>query len=246
MNFRRLFTFSLVFPTLLLAGCQKENAFDCLKSTGKVKTETRQLAPFRTIRVFDNLKVTIVADTAHFAEVKAGDNLQENILTEVKNGELWVRNINKCNWVRSYDKPTEIKLHLPKIQTIYHEGFGTISSENTLPADTIFLHLIGAGDINLDLKTRRVWLDMYELGDIRLRGTNIELIGFVHHFGSLQASSLFSQDAFLHLTGEGAAHVQASRNLGATIEGNGNVYYYNQPAYLDRHGAGKGSLQKAN
>src|SRR5688572_25398055 len=140
MKFSRFLTFSLLYPTVLLLGCQKENAPDCLKSTGKTETETRPLESFRTLRIFDNLEVTVVADSVHYVEVTAGKNLIGNIETEVKNGELSLRNINKCNWVRSYDKPFKVRVHTRELIDVFHDGDATLSSENVFPASTLFLH----------------------------------------------------------------------------------------------------------
>ncbi|KAA9345768.1 head GIN domain-containing protein [Adhaeribacter soli] len=246
MDFRKLFAFSYLFATVSLGGCQKENAFDCLKSTGRIVTETRPLSSFRTIKVFDNLKVTIVADTVHYAEVKAGDNLQKNILTEVKDGELWLSNINKCNWVRSYHKPLEVRVHVKSLLNVFHDGEATVSSENTLPADTIFLHLTGAGDLDLTLNSTSVWLDMYEYGNISLKGANQHLNGYVMSLGKLEAAELKCQTVSLQMGGNGYAKVQASVRLSANIESNGNVYYLNQPAEIYRSGEGKGKILKAN
>ena len=246
MNFRKLFAFSCLFATVFLSGCQKENAFDCLKSTGSIVTETRPLSPFRTIKVFDNLKVTIVADTVHFAEVKAGDNLQENILTEVKSGELWISNINKCNWVRSYHKPLEVRVHVKSLLNVFHDGDATVSTANTLPADTIFLHLTGAGDLDLELNTQTIWLDMYELGSNKLRGSSHNLDGLVMGLGKLEAAGLKCRTVSLDMGSEGYAKVNAEQKLSANITGNGNVYYLNQPAEIYRTGAGKGKILKAD
>ena len=239
---QRLLTFSFVFATVLLGSCQKENAFDCVKSTGKIVTETRELPPFRILKVYDNLDVKIVADTKHFVEVKAGKNLQENVLAEVKNGELWLQNINKCNWVRSYKKPMEVTVHTPRLTDIVHDGFGTISSESPLPADTIFLHLTSAGNYDLNVKTYSIWLDMYETGDMKLRGTNQKLLAYNYSMGRLFASDLQNQEAIVQVSHLGDAYVDATKVLHAKIESKGNVYYKNQPDNLSRSGNGSGQL----
>src|SRR5688572_20402713 len=90
------------FVSLSLAGCQKENQFDCFKSTGKTTTVTRPLSAFNSLRLQDDAQVILVQDSNSFVEIKGGTNLTDNILTEIKNQELTIRNINKCNWVRSY------------------------------------------------------------------------------------------------------------------------------------------------
>ncbi|MBK0403810.1 DUF2807 domain-containing protein [Adhaeribacter sp. BT258] len=242
MHFRRLLTFSLVFPSVLLTSCQKENALDCVKSTGQIISETRSLPPFRKLKVSDNLDVKIVADTAHFVEVKAGENLQENILAEVRNGELWLQNINKCNWVRSYRKPVEITVHVANLTDIFQDGFGTISSESVLPSDSLFLHLTSSGDYDLNLKTKFLWLDMYETGDMKLQGTNEKLNAYNYSMGRLQASGLQNKEANILVTHLGDAYVEATQILSATIENKGNVYYKNQPDKVSRQGKGEGQL----
>jgi hypothetical protein len=186
--------------------------------------------------------VKIVADSRHFVEVKAGENLQENILAEVKNGELWLQNINKCNWVRSYKKPMEVTVHTSRLTDIIQDGFGTISSEEPLPADTLFLHLTSAGDYDLHVKTYSIWLDMYETGDMKLRGTNQKLLVYNHSMGRLLASGLQNQEALIQVSHLGDAYVEATKSLSATIENKGSVYYKNKPDNLSRQGNGSGQL----
>jgi hypothetical protein len=244
MKITRFLTFSLLYPTVFLLGCQEENALDCLKSTGKIKTETRHLASFRSLRVFDNLEVTVVEDTAHFVEVTAGNNLLENIRTEVRNGELSLRNINKCNWVRSYDKPFRIRVHTRELQDIFHDGDAKLSSENALPARNLFLHITGAGDTDLELKTETVWLDMYELGEVRLHGASNQLTAYILSMGSLKAEGLTTKEASLKLTDQGQAFLKVSEVLNAEINGPGNVFYRGSATQIKTFGNGSGKVLK--
>ena len=244
MSVARTFTFCLLFPTVFLLGCKKENSLDCVKSTGEIVTQIRPLPNFQTLRIFDNPEVIIIADSVPFVEVTAGKHLQENIQTEVKNGELFLRNINKCNWIRSYKKPIRIKVHVPKLKDIFHDGDGTLSSENLLPADTLFLHLTGAGDADLSLNTNLVWIDMYELAEARLHGKNRDLTAYILSQGSLKASELQNQNAYLKLSHQGQAFVEVSGLLKAEISGPGNVFYRNAPAQIQVTGPGPGEVKK--
>ena len=244
MQIPRFLTFSLLLPTVLLWGCQKENVWDCVKSTGPVQTEIRPLAPFRTLRIFDNVAVTVVEDSIHFAEVTAGENLHKKLITEVRNGELTVRNINKCNWVRSYKNPLQIRLHVAKLKDVFHDGDVLLKSENRFPADTLFLHVTGAGDTELELETETVWLDMYELGDVRLSGNNRSLTAFVLSNGSLKAEGLLNEEAFVKITDQGQAFLQVSKLLTAEINGLGNVYFTGPTPQIRTSGNGPGEVKK--
>ena len=240
----RFLTFSLLYPSVFLAGCQKENAPACIKITGTIKTETRSLEPFRTLRIFDNLEVTVVEDSVHYVEVTAGKNLLPDIETEVKNGELSVRNINKCNWVRSYDKPFKVRVHVKELRDVFHDGDATLSSENRFPSNTLFLHVTGAGDTDLELKTESIWLDMYELGEVRLRGNNKQLTAYILSMGSLKAEELQNEEANLKLTDQGQGFLQVSERLTAEINGPGNVYYRGTNPKIQTFGNGSGQVIK--
>ena len=244
MKFSRFLTFLLLSPTVFLLSCLKENAPDCIKSTGAIKTETRYLESFRTLRIFDNLEVTVVADSIHYVEVMAGENLLGNIETEVKNGELSLRNINKCNWVRSYDKPFQVRVHTKELRDVFHDGDATLSSENLFPANVLFLHITGAGDTDLELKTESVWLDMYELGEVRLHGNNNQLTAYILSMGSLKAENLQTKKASLKLTDQGQGFIQVSEDLTAEINGPGNVFYLGNAPQIRTFGNGSGQVLK--
>ena len=244
MKLSRFLTFSLLYPSVFLTACQKENAWDCVKSTGPIKTEIRYVDSFRTLRIFDNVEVNVVKDSVHYVEVTAGKNLLENIQTEVKNGELSLRNINKCNWVRNYDKPLKIRIHVQKIRDVFHDGDATLSSENLFPADTLFLHITGAGDTDLELQTESVWLDMYELGEVRLRGNNNYLTAFILSMGSLKAEALQTKEAYLKITDQGQGFLQVSQLLTAEINGPGNVFYRGSTPQIKTFGNGSGQILK--
>jgi hypothetical protein len=241
---KAFFTFSGILASVFLTGCAKDNAFDCVKSTGKIVTETRELVAFNTIRVKDNLNITLIPDSVYFAEVTCGENLQANVNTEIKNGELWIENINKCNWVRSFKKPMEVKVHLPQLSTIFHDGFGTIKNEGILKSDLVFVHLSSAGDIKLMLNCRSLLLDMYEVGNVELTGQTREFHAMVMNEGNLEAADLNCDDIYLKKEGVGYANLQAQRLISATINGIGNAYYKGKPTEIYQDGKGPGKLIK--
>jgi hypothetical protein len=235
-------TFLPFLATVFLSSCAKENSFDCVKSTGRIVTEKRDLPAFNELKVSGNAEVILVPDSVYYAEVRCGENLQKKVETTVTNQILEIRNLNKCNWVRSYDKPMEITLHLPQLKTISHDGFGTIRSAGPLKFDQLFLHVTGAGDLDLETETGLLWLDMYELGNVKLRGQTKDLKAMVMSSGKLECGDLRATEASLLVAGDGDATVNVSGTLGATLTGRGNVYYFGSPALVNREGAGKGQV----
>ena len=83
---------------------------------------------------------------------------------------LEIANTSRCNWARSYDTPREVTLHLPRITNVFLRGQGNASTVGQFVQDTIFFHLIGAGDLDAQRAAKQLFLDLYELGDITVRG----------------------------------------------------------------------------
>lgn len=233
-----------------LAGCAKDHEGDCFKSTGSIVTERRALPPFQDLVTYTNVDVTLVQDTSltePYAEVRAGKNLQEDIELTVENGRLTIRNTSRCNWVRRYDTPREVTLHIPTIRDVALLGAGNISTAGNFRTDVVFFHLVGAGDYDLDLTSSTIYLDMYELGDVRLRGTADELSLIVGGLGSLRATELQTQRCFFELTrnSDGAAYVNATDVVGGLHAGTGTLYYTGSPV-LDIRVTGKGQVVKVD
>jgi hypothetical protein len=230
---RRLLRAGLALGVLLmLGGCGQDHETDCLKSTGKVTTERRELPPFRILTAYDNVDVTLVQGPEIYAEVKTGKNLQEDIELTVSDGRLVIRNTSRCNWVRRYDTPREVTLHLPKLTDVFLRGQGDIRTAGSFRADTLFCHLVGAGDYDLDISSHYLNLDMYELGDISIRGRADDCHFTVGGNGSLRAQGLQTQQCYVKMTqdSDGDAHVTFADLLAVSHAGTGTVHYQGNPA----------------
>ncbi|GAB2952254.1 hypothetical protein GCM10027048_16650 [Hymenobacter coalescens] len=226
----------------LLAGCGEDHETDCLKSSGKVTVERRALAPFHVLRLYDNVEVTVVQDTETYAEVRTGKNLQEDLELTEQDGTLTIRNTSRCNWVRRYDVPRQVTLHTPRLTDVFHIGEKTLRTQGTFRQDTLFLHLSRAGDVEFDVESNFLWVDLYELGDMRLTGRTNQLIATVGDLGSLYADGLRARRAQVELNklGDGNARVLVTDYLSAQVDGSGTLYYSGPPARHDINVTGKG------
>ncbi|MEJ7666767.1 MAG: DUF2807 domain-containing protein [Hymenobacter sp.] len=164
---------ALLAASLALAACGAGHDADCLKSNGPVTTQRRAITRGLTdVVLFDNVDVTIVPDTATYAEVRAGENVLDDIVFEYQGPHrLLIRNTSRCNWVRSYNTPREVRLHLPSLRNIEQRGYGLVTTDGLLRQDTLFVHSSSTGDINLEVSSVYLFIDVYDAGDMTLRGT---------------------------------------------------------------------------
>ena len=230
----------------LMAGmtaCGPGHGADCLKSTGAIVTHRREVAAgLVTVTAYDNVDLRLVQDTQTYAEVRAGESLIDNITFTRNGNSLEIANTSRCNWARSYDTPREVTLHVPRMTNVFLRGQGNISTVGQFRQDTIFFHLIGAGDYDLNVQARQLFLDQYELGDINVRGSAEEMNFTLGGSGRLFAQGLALRRCYFTMTrdSDGNARVRATDAVAGTVAGNGTLYYGGPPAFTDIRVTGKG------
>ena len=227
-----------------LSTCGPGHGTDCLKSTGTIVTQRRDVdAGLVTVTAFDNVDLRLVQDNQTYAEVRAGENIISDIVLTRKGNALEINNTSTCNWARSYDTPREVTLHVPRILNVFLRGQGNTSTVGQFAQDTIFFHLIGAGDMDLNVKARQLYFDQYELGDMTIRGTTEGMNFTLGGSGRLFAQGITPQRCYFTLTrdSDGDAHVRASEALAGTVAGNGTLYYGGSPTFTDIKITGKGN-----
>ena len=233
----------LLAGTIGLGACGAGHETDCLKSNGAVTTQRRAVdRRVRIVLVHDNVDLIIVPDTATYAEVRAGEHVIDGLtLTSQGPNTLLINNTNSCNWTRSYDSPFEVRLHVPHLSDVRQLGYGTLSTASRWTQDTLIVHLLGAGDVKLDLVSKYLYTDMYELGDMTLSGTVEEFHPLVGGSGFLFAGGLAAKACYFRTTRTslGDAHVRATQNLGGLHEGKGTFYYAGNPNFISVTGGGK-------
>ena len=202
----------------------------------------------RTVTTYDNVDLILVQDAAGapYADVKAGKNLLPDLQTTVEGDQLRISNTARCNWARSYDSPREVTLHVPRMTNIFLRGSGNISTAGTFEQDTVFFHLIGAGDFTLDVKSTYLALDMYELGDATVRGQTQEMNLTLGGSGRLMGAGMSARRCFFktNLDSDGDAQVRATDALAGTVRGNGTFYYGGSPAFVDIKLTGHGEAKQ--
>lgn len=235
-----------LFLLILILSCQKENAFDCIKPVGKIIEETRTVPAFHTIVVQDKIDVYLKQEGFQ-VRVKAGQYLIDNVRTEVVNETLYIRNKNKCNFIRDPKKKTEIYVNLPKLKYLKHTGSGNIYTVNTFIQDTMIIRMETPGDVHLQVQTHYIGGSTHGNGDLYLSG-NTDYF-YYHYNGTnfIYATPLsIRYYAYIESHSVGHAYLNLSANSGmdAALFSYGNIYYTGSPSYLKYISKSKGTVIK--
>ena len=219
---------------LLFSSCKKENRCDCIKRTGDIVTEVRQVPLFDRIFTEQDVDVFITEDAVSEVKVEAGENIIPLIETVVENGQLIIRNKNRCNWTRSYKKPIRVYVKTPGLTYIHSVGSGDIKSLNTITLDSFDIRIEGAGNVDLAVNNRRVVSRIYGIGDLTLAGFSDQHYCSIGGSSFLYASGMNTNYTWIQSYTLGVSHIKTSGLLEYRIDDKGDIYCYGNPAAVQQ------------
>lgn len=233
----------IIIVVSVFSSCKEDPFDDCLISTGTIVTETRPVTDFTAIDIYNNPQVIITQDTLNSITIQAGKHLMGNITTTIANGKLTIQNNNECNWLRSYDKPLNIYIHVKNLTHVNHYGSGKVYSTNTITNDTVDVNVINSGDLTFIINAQNSYSRTHAwAGDVTFSGTTVNHYVYDVGQGIAHCDNLSAQNVIVISKGTGNCYVNAQSNLHTEISGEGNVYYSGSPPVITTINPGPGQL----
>jgi hypothetical protein len=239
MNFKNILIISVL---ILFCACKKENRCDCFKRTGAITTELRSTPSFTKLIVDQNINVFITQDSVSEIKVEGGENIIPLIKTDVENGVLVLENKNRCNWARSYDKPLNVYLKVPQLESIIANGTGDIKSLNTLNFPKIAIQIKNSGNMQLDVNSSEITSYIASSGDLTLSG-----VASTHNCNVNKRAFLYCQNLQTSITNIeshtlGLCYVNVANSFICKMDDEGDVYCYGNPITISKDIKGQGQL----
>jgi len=219
-----LFLFSLIIPFSINA--------DEVEKERKVETFTKidmRIAGQVFITQGNNQKVV----------VKGDEKDVEDLITEVKNGELIIR---FDDWFSRHSK-IEVHIEMANVNELDVSGSGSIVAKSAIKTTDIEFEVSGSGTIVIDeLEARNIENEISGSGKILLGGN-----GKVDNFdceisgsGKINAFGITAAIVTGDISGSGKVEITAESKLDADISGSGRIYYKGSPRVnADISGSGK-------
>ena len=234
----------LIFISFTLTTCKKDHLFDCFKSAGKTITENRSVSPFININLDNNVDLIIHPNTGFYIKVTAGKNIIDGITTELSGNTLYIRNENRCNWMRSFKNTYTVEVGMDKPSLIHYEGSGDITCIDTIRTDEFTFDCYnGSGSINLLLHCNKTHLN-HHIGrsDFHVTGISGESYIYVNDVGTFDGSALNADYCYIRSSSTGDCRINVKNELGFEIKYSGNIYYTGEPHIYHQEFNGTGKL----
>jgi hypothetical protein len=191
-----------------------------VQGSGVRKTETRDLAPFKSIQTAGSYDVSITCQQAQRFEIEGDDNILPLIKTEVRDGVLHIHTDSGYNAT----KAVVVRVAVPDLERFSSAGADNVQIDK-LKNDKLTLSSSGAAKMKASGATKSV--------DITSNGA-----------GLIDTVTLLAERGKVTVAGAGNVEVFASQQLDVSVSGIGNVTYYGNPPVVNKSVSGIGSVNK--
>ncbi|WP_026915057.1 head GIN domain-containing protein [Christiangramia portivictoriae] len=219
----------LLTALLLLAftSAQAQWGSKKVRGNGNMVTETRSTSDYEKIHVVGSMNVKLVSGSEGNIKVAAESNLQEYILTEVKNGTLKISTEKGVNLQTRKD--LLITVPVESVNAISLTGSGDIWTQDSLSEEELSVSVTGSGDMVLDIKSKYLKGQVTGSGDIKIKGSSENFECNVTGSGDFDAFDLKAKHVEARVSGSGDVMVYAASSLKANVSGSGDIVYKGDP-----------------
>ncbi|EDM43724.1 hypothetical protein SCB49_09040 [unidentified eubacterium SCB49] len=227
----------------LLQSCDNENAWDCVQTVGDMVEVPVEVAPFTRVTVEDDIFLDIKQGDSHQVIVHTGSNLLDDISVVVEaDGNLRLKNLNKCNFTRAYDV-TRITVTTPTLTHIRSASRNPVTSLNQLHFENLELTSntnVGvidegkSGNFILDVVVDRLTVSAngFSLFDISGIAENATIL-FSDEIPRFEGEDLIIQHLNVFHAAGNDMIVHPIQSIKGVVRGIGDVISLNRPPEVD-------------
>jgi hypothetical protein len=231
---------TIAVAILSISACTQGQMRKTVYGNNKVVTKERNTEPFTGVRVSSGIDIFLKQGNNESLSVEADENLQEYILTEVRNGVLNVYtevNIREAERKRVY-------VTMKEVNSIHTTSAGDVFGETPVKSDRLELSASSAGNIKLEAYAKEIRVNISSSGDVSLTGEVDNLEADLSSAGDLNANELKAREADISVSSAGNADINVSEKITARASSAGDINYRGNPKYVDAHSSSAGGIHK--
>lgn len=192
-----------------------------VEGSGIAATQTRDLAPFRSVDLAGSNDVSIAVGGQQSVVVRGDHNLLRRVTTRVEGGGLVIGTTPGSFTTKS---PMRVDITVPSIEALTLSGSGIVSVTG--------------------LRTPSLTVTLPGSGVLRASGTAGKLDVTLAGSGDAQLDGLVARDVHAVLSGSGRILVTPTRSLGAWVPGSGAIVYGGSPERVTTSVTGSGAVTR--
>jgi hypothetical protein len=210
-----------------------------IKGNGNVVTDTRSVSEdFDAIHASRGIDVYVTMSNDVSITVKADENLQDIIITEVRDEVLHVY-LDKNVWHSSSKK---VYVTIPDIKEISTTSGASVISEGRIVAEELKVSATSGSDIKLDVEAEDINCSTTSGADIKLRGKATNLIVDSTSGSDVKAEDLIAEVCDVSVTSGADVDVHVTGTLSARATSGGDIRYIGNPKNISKSESSSGNI----
>ncbi|MGB0836841.1 MAG: head GIN domain-containing protein [Flavobacteriaceae bacterium] len=231
----------LAIVAITLTSCV--SSFNGVKGNDQVTTEKRKVnGDFDKISVSDGIDLIISIDSKPSIEIKADENLQELIKTEVRDGVLKIYS-EKNIW---HSKSRKAYVSLPSLNGLKASAGASAKSDQLIKSAQMSLSSSSGSTIKLALQSKNISADASSGSTIKLEGSTENFKGSASSGSSIRCQDLKSQSADVKVSSGAGLKIHSSKEIKARASSGASIRYYGSPEFVDSDSSSGGSVNNAD
>lgn len=218
------------------------------KVVNDANAASRQVDRFDGVSVSGAIELFISQGSQNVAVSAANKEDVENIVTEVKDGILYIRFKTKKSWWSDQWNTTGRKFRAyvssEHLKFLSSSGSGSIRIEGTLRSRELGFQVSGSGNISGNVETAALDVRQSGSSNIKLSGTAEKAEFTCSGSGNINSPDLAVDVCDVTMSGSGNAELTVNKELSASISGSGNVRYKGNGNVVNASTSGFGKIRK--
>ncbi|WP_298780958.1 head GIN domain-containing protein [uncultured Polaribacter sp.] len=229
---------TILFVATLFSSCGVD-MFNRVNGNRNVVTEDRSVKEkFTEIKVSTGLDLYISQGSRNEIIVEADENLQDIIMTEVKNGVLKIyseKNIWKA-------KARKIYVTISNLEAITATSGSDVYTKETLKVNDIKVSATSGADIRISVNANTVETSTTSGSDIEISGIANNHISKATSGSSIDGYELKSKNASAKVTSGADINIYASETIEAKATSGGDIDFKGNPKLVNKKSSSGGSI----
>ena len=216
-----------------------------VKGNGDMVSMERSTGDYNAVSVSGFFDVELVAGEEGEVTVEAEENLQEFIITEVKDGTLQIKTKEGVNIQPSmWKEGISITVPITDIEAVSLSGSGEVIGKTLIRTTDFSANMSGSGDIRIEVESDELFANLSGSGDMNLKGSAGRFKVQISGSGDVKAYELEAREVDASISGSADMELTVHEVLKARVSGSGNITYRGNPAKIDSKSSGSGDISK--
>jgi hypothetical protein len=212
---------------ILFSSCNLDFSISGVKGNGHVVTQERlSNVVFTTIDASEGLDVYLTKSTSTAVKVQADDNIQKLIITEIKDGVLYIHTsdaIGKSN-------AKKVLVNFTQLNEINSSSGADIHTTNFIMSDNIVVHASSGSDQNLSIKATNINCSASSGADIELKGNTVNITTDASSGANINAGKLVANNCMSNASSGADINLNCKQSINAVASSSADISYLGNPS----------------